>query len=210
MTTFRMFAAAMMLALAAPALADELGTPASKARFETMKAQLVSQLEANKFGQIKPGDKKAVLAALAHMQSRYDRVANADLLSQQDRVDLFNDQEIIVTITTHADADSRKVCERDATTGSRVPRISCMTLATRKERERTGQDSMRAVQQNSTNTFPGATTMKPGARQWPAENRVTVTARWTAIRDTDLEVLDAWTDTPVPSRGPSMGERFAA
>ena len=77
---------------------------------------------------------------------------------------MFNDQEIINTIITHAAADSRLICERNMTTGSHLVRVSCMTLAMRKERERHGQDMANDVSRNGNNTFPGATTMKPDSR----------------------------------------------
>ncbi len=63
--------------------------------------------------------------------------------------------------------DSRQFCERVSTTGSHLLRISCVTVAMLKERERNGQDSMRAVERKSNASFTGATTMKPGATHWP-------------------------------------------
>jgi hypothetical protein len=164
MTTFRILAAALMFALAAPALARDTDLPmaATKAQFEAIKAKLVSQLETDKFSEIKADDKQTVLNVLDRIEWRYDSVASPDQFSAQDRVDMFNDQEIINTIITHAAKDSRLICERHAPTGSHLVRVNCMTLAERKERERNGQDSMNSVERDDNNTFPGATTMRQG------------------------------------------------
>jgi hypothetical protein len=162
MTTFRILAATLMFALGAPALASGPDVPmaASKAQFHALKAKLASQLETDKYGEIKPDDKRTVLNALERIAWRYEGIANPEQMSEQDRVDMFNDQEIINTIITHAAADSRLICERTAPTGSHLVRVTCMTLAKRKERERMGQESM---PHNENNTFPGAESMKPGS-----------------------------------------------
>lgn len=165
MGTFRILAASLMFALTTTALAYEKDLPmaASKAQFETLKSTLVTQLDTEKYSELKPNDKQAVLNALDRIEWHYDSVATSDQLSGQDRVAMFNDQEIINTIITHAAADSRLICERNMTTGSHLVRVTCMTLAVRKERERNGQDSMRDIERKSNASFTGATTMKPDA-----------------------------------------------
>jgi hypothetical protein len=165
MTTSRILAASLMFALMAPAFArDNGGLPvaASKEHFEALKAQLTSALETTRFGDIKPDDKQAVLKALDRIETRYNKVVKSDQMSDDDRVDMFNDQEIINTIITRAAADSRMICERTVSAGTHMMRVSCMTLAVRKERAKTGQDAMNGVLHDGNNTFPGATTMRQG------------------------------------------------
>jgi len=164
MNAFRILAATLMFALTAPVLASETNLPvaASKTHFEALKTQLTGQLETAKFSDIKPDDKRTVLKALDRIQARYDKVSKSDQMSDQDRVDMFNDQEIINTIITRAAVDSRMICERTTPAGTHVIRVTCMTLAMRKERAQSGQDSMNDVLHDGNNTFPGATTMRTG------------------------------------------------
>jgi hypothetical protein len=164
MIASRILAAALMFALMAPAMAGDTSIPvaASKAHFETLKTQLIGQLDTAKFSDIKPDDKHAVLKALDRIEARYDKVTQSDQMSEDDRVEMFNDQEIINTIITRAAPDSRTVCERTVVGDSHLMRVSCMTLAVRKERAKTGQDAMNGVIHDGNNSFPGATTMRPG------------------------------------------------
>ena len=164
MANYRIFAAVLALALAAPAPARQIDLPvaASKAQFEAVRQKLTDQLGTDEYVEITPDDKWTVLAALERIQKRYDKLANPDQMGEQDRVDTFNDQEIINTIITHAAADSRLICDRDSATGTHRIRVTCMTLATLRERGRAGEESRRELGRSRNNTFPGATTMRPG------------------------------------------------
>jgi len=142
---FRPLVVATLFALAGSALAGdkvEMRADLNKADFEATKARLVEQLESDRYKEITPVDKATVIAALDRIDVR---LAKVDKLSEQDRVDIFNDQELINQITTHAAAESRLYCERDAPTGSHRIRVICLTMATWMEREQTGQTAMYAV-----------------------------------------------------------------
>ncbi len=153
MSALRVIAAALMFALAGTALAREMDLPmaASKAEFETVKVQLTFALVTDRYSSIKAEDKEAVLRALDRIDSCCRKSA-ADQMSDQDRVESFNDQEIINTIITHAAIDSRLICERNSTTGSHLVHLTCMTLAMRNERERTGYDAMSRLDHAKTQT----------------------------------------------------------
>jgi predicted DNA-binding protein (UPF0251 family) len=138
---------ATFFALAGAAFAEkvEMQVNLNKAEFEATRARLVEQLGSDRYSEITPVDKSAVVSALDRIDAR---LAKADKLSEQDRVDIFNDQELINQITTHAAADSRLFCERDAPTGSHHVQVICLTMKTWMEREQTGQTEMFAVDHN--------------------------------------------------------------
>ncbi len=164
MTKLHVLAAILMFALATTVLASEMELPvaASRAKFESVKTRVLSQLEADTRGEIKLEDRRTVLATLDRMDALYDKAAGTGQFNDQDRMDMFNDQEIVITIVTHAPADSRMTCEREATTGSHQFHVTCMTLAMRKAREVASQEAMDRVAHKSNSSFPGAETMQPG------------------------------------------------
>jgi len=147
MSRKRMLVFATLFALAGSAFADkvELQSTFNKADFEATKARLVEKLDSDRYSEITPVDKGTVIAALDRIDAR---LGKADRLTDQDRVDIFNDQELINQITTHAAADSRLYCERDAPTGSHRVQVICLTMKTWMEREQTGQTAMYAIDRN--------------------------------------------------------------
>jgi len=156
MINIRLLAVALFF-LVGPALAREVVMPMamSKADFEASKARLVGQLDSDRYSEISPQDKQTVLTTLERMDARLGKVGSSGQLSEEDRVDMFNDQEIVNTIITHAAIDSRVICIREAPTGSHRIRVNCQTLAMLKARERIGQDAMYTMERQKNNTFPG-------------------------------------------------------
>jgi hypothetical protein len=146
--------AVVLFALMGSVVAREIVMPVAmnKADFEASKARLVGQLDSDRYSEITPQDKHTVLTTLERMDARLSKVASADQMSEQDRVDMFNDQEIINTITTHAAIDSRLICIREAPTGSHRIRVTCQTLAVLKARESVGQDAMYRIKHNENST----------------------------------------------------------
>jgi hypothetical protein len=149
--------AVALFALMESAFAREVVMPMAmnKADFEVSKARLIEQLDSDRYSEITPQDKQTVLATLQRMDTRLTKVASSDQLSEQDRVDMFNDQEIVNTITTHAAVDSRLICTREARTGSHRIRVTCQTLAILKARERIGQETIYAIHRHDNNTYSG-------------------------------------------------------
>lgn len=153
-----LFAIAFLLAMAGAASASQFNMQVSmsKADFDVTRANLVAQLDSDRYSEISPAEKQTVIAALDRIDERLGRTDATGQLNEQDRVDTFNDQELINTITSHAAADSRMYCEREAPTGSHKVRVICLTMATWMEREHTGQTSMYAIEHNHNNTYSGA------------------------------------------------------
>jgi len=158
MTNRLTLAVAVLVALSGTAFASEVQLPLAldKAGFEATKTHLIQQLDSDRYSEISPAEKQTVIAALDRIDERLGRTDATGQLNEQDRVDTFNDQELINTITSHAAADSRMYCEREAPTGSHKVRVICLTMATWMEREHTGQTSMYAIEHNHNNTYSGA------------------------------------------------------
>jgi hypothetical protein len=147
----------VLAVLASSAFADTIvPITTTRTEFEVHKAELIKQLDSDKYSEISVSDKDVVLKALNRIEERMQNVTSSDQLSEKDRVATMNDQEIINTITTHAAADSRLVCERNMMTGTHRPTTKCMTVAQRKAREKEGQDAMQRQEYNKTNPgMPG-------------------------------------------------------
>jgi len=127
-----------------------------KAAFEKTRTTLVEQLNgaSDRYSEIRPAQREAVIAALDRISARLAKAASP--ISEEDQVAIFNDQEIINTIITHAAAESRMYCEREATTGSHRVHIICLSIAKWMEREDTGRTALSDIVNNHRNSFPGA------------------------------------------------------
>ena len=156
-----LFAIAFLLAMAGAASASQFNMQVSmsKADFDVTRANLVAQLDSDRYSEINATEKTSVIDALDRIGARLAK--SPDQLNDQDRIDIYNDQELINEITTHAATNSRLYCEREAPTGSHLVRVICLTMATWMERERSGQTSMRDNAHKANASFSGATTMNP-------------------------------------------------
>jgi hypothetical protein len=141
------------LALTGSAFADKFDVQVNinKADFDATRTHLIGQMESDKYSDITPADKASVIAALDRIDVRLGK----SQLGDQDRLDIFNDQELINQITSHARAESRLFCEREEPTGSHVIRVVCMSMGKWMEREKAGQTAMRAIEDNHRNSCPG-------------------------------------------------------
>jgi len=90
--------------------------------------------KSDKYVELKQDDRKRVLAALDRMQKALKPVESLEQLHEQDRVALFNDQELVNTLLTEAREDSRQICRREKSVGSNMARLSCETVAERRRR----------------------------------------------------------------------------
>ena len=65
-----------------------------------------------------------------------------DELSEDAKVQAFNDQQEINALLTRALTDSRMVCEREQKVGSHRRTTSCMTVAARRRARDAAQDAV--------------------------------------------------------------------
>lgn len=88
-------------------------------------------------------DKSRVQQALNRIRIKMNGREKVDELAPQERNDLFNEQEIVNTIMTRAQADSRMICRRERLTGSNMPTSVCLTVA--QQRRKAQEDSRQAL-----------------------------------------------------------------
>ena len=131
------FAGLMLLAGGAMAGDGEAGQDAGPSRFEAQRISIQDALDDGEtYGEISATERREVLAALARIQKALGPSGDAGRLSERQKLQVFNDQELINNILTRADKDSRLVCRREKKTGTHMASNQCLTVA---ERERAAE-----------------------------------------------------------------------
>ncbi|MDN5781733.1 MAG: hypothetical protein L0H23_06890 [Luteimonas sp.] len=126
--------AGLMLVAGGAMAADRKGNPdAGPSEFE---AQLISIQEAlddgETYGDISSIERREVLAALARIRTALGPSGDAGQLNERQKLQVFNDQELINNILTSADEDSQLVCRREKKTGTHLASNQCLTVAERR------------------------------------------------------------------------------
>lgn len=138
---------AALLLLGSPAHGDEAAPAVSQlnpAAFLESKATIEKELRSGDlYREIEDADKDQVLSALDRMAATLDGVTRFDQLTPEQRLQVFNDQELVNTLLTAARDESRLVCQRRGTVGTRFKTTHCETVKERRERARTAQDMVR-------------------------------------------------------------------
>lgn len=99
----------------------------NKADFSAVVAAVRKEmLPAGRYEFVDNTERDTINAKFADMQSIFDKSDTVAEMSQDAKVQLFNDQEAVNAILTHRD-DKRLVCENIAPIGSHIPRTSCKT-----------------------------------------------------------------------------------
>jgi hypothetical protein len=139
----------LLLAIGSAMADDGINGLQSKEEFAATKARIMKDIDGDKkYREMSPEDQKTLLATLSRMDQRWERVDAGGQLSPNDRVDMANDQEIVLTITQHASADSRMVCERvEAQESHRVTNV-CKTVAQLRRDQDNAQNEMRDAQKS--------------------------------------------------------------
>lgn len=115
-----------------------------KSAFAEQKQDLIVKLSDGKtYSEISSKDKGVVTAALDRMEVQINGAGGVEGLTMEQKVQVFNDQEVVNTILTQARKDSRLVCKRETTVSSRIPSTQCRTVAERKRAYEEGQNLIR-------------------------------------------------------------------
>ncbi len=96
--------------------------------------------------EISAENREKVLRALERIQHEVSRAGSLDALSPDAKVTVFNEQEVVNTILTKARDDSRVICRRETTVGTRFKRGSCNTVAELARRREATQDGLNSHQ----------------------------------------------------------------
>ena len=141
----RFIIVATMLFIAGTVYADDQQlTMLNKHDFIAMKSQVSKDFDQDKrYREITPADQEAVKKTLARMEMRWQKAEETAQLSQDDRIEMVNDEQLVDTILQHAAVDSRTVCERTEPIGSHRPQSNCRTVAQIKREQEKAQSSMR-------------------------------------------------------------------
>lgn len=95
-----------------------------------------------RYRSIAQADRRQVLDALKRMQSHLEGKTSLSQLSANERMSVFNDQELINTLLTQAAADSRLVCTTETPVGTRLPKRTCKTVGERRLEREAARDTL--------------------------------------------------------------------
>lgn len=139
---------AAALLFAAPAVAADgalLDVAAGKSFEEQRDKIMVDLADGETYAEISADDREKVATSLRRIQRVLGEKGSMSALHPDERVELVNEQERVNNILSQAGADSRMVCTREATVGTRLATRVCRTVA---ERRRL-QDASRKALENA-------------------------------------------------------------
>ena len=90
---------------------------------------------------VKPQERATIERSLAEMDALFAATGGVENMKQDDKVKLFNEQEVVNSILTRRDKD-RVICEDKPKLGSHVRTTSCHTYGQEEEARRGSQDTM--------------------------------------------------------------------
>lgn len=105
------------------------------------------------YGRISREDMERAESAQTEIERLLAGHAVASELGTEERVALYNAQELIISIL-RSDEKDRKICRLVSTTGTRVGKAECLTVAQRERRSIQASRDMREIQR--LNCRPGA------------------------------------------------------
>ncbi|HLU13266.1 MAG TPA: hypothetical protein VKZ64_04830 [Arenimonas sp.] len=143
----RKFLILLLAALAPVALAQPQQLSLAEGEFAAQRAKIEQDLNDGKtYVELSSADRAKVMESLNRMSSTLQGVESVDQLSEDQKVLVFNDQEVVNTILTQAAEDSQLVCERTRPTGSNRPVTRCETVAERRRRRENDQQNLQRAQ----------------------------------------------------------------
>lgn len=129
------FAAAIAILFTASAMAETTKLSAFE-QFEQQKATILDDLKSDTvYREISHSDANLVRDTLNRMSERLNGVNDVTQMAKDQQAKLFNDQDLVNTILTMAENDSRTVCRRRGRLGSNFKVTTCETVAERRERQ---------------------------------------------------------------------------
>jgi hypothetical protein len=104
--------------------------------FEAQKTIILKDIKDDViYREIRYSDVKMVKDTLERMSAMLEEVNHVEELDEQAKVELHNEQELVNTILTMAENDSRTVCRRRGRLGTNFKTTICETVAERRERQ---------------------------------------------------------------------------
>lgn len=142
-----------LLAFAGVATAGNALDIAGRASFAEQRDQVMADLaDGETYAEISAEDRAEVVASLGRMERMIGDSAPASLHPDA-RVALMNEQEKVNTILTQAGQDSRMICNRETTVGTRMPTTVCRTVAERRRLRDNSRQQFEAAGRGRANTI---------------------------------------------------------
>lgn len=117
------------------AMAESVRLSAVEA-FEAERKQIIKDLNSNTiYKEINGGDMKLVKDTLGRMSDNLANIDDLSAMSEAQRAELYNDQELVNTVLTMAENDSRMVCRRSGRLGTNFKTTTCETVKDRRARQ---------------------------------------------------------------------------
>lgn len=142
----RLHAAVLAAILASTAVFPAAAaTPALDAgvTFQVQRDAILKALEDGEtYIEIRSADRDRVRELLGRIETLLAGKSRLDELSEDAKVQAFNDQQELNSLLTRARTDSRMVCEREQKVGSHRRTTSCMTVAARRRARDAAQDAV--------------------------------------------------------------------
>ena len=92
------------------------------------------------YGKIKQKERERLDASYARLKQLLDDVESPLELPLDQRIEVFNAQEVIVSIVERHPKDTM-ICRRKQSTGTRIPATECLTIAQREARARASREA---------------------------------------------------------------------
>ena len=126
----------IILISASAAFASETSKLTALEQFEEQKTLILLDIKDHViYSEIEYSDLKLVRGTLDTMSRLLANAGNLEAMTTDQRADLFNQQELVNTILTMAENDSRRVCRRRGTLGTNFKTTTCETIKQRRERQ---------------------------------------------------------------------------
>lgn len=100
--------------------------------FFSQRERLMHQLRTEDYRDLQPSDRARINTLLDQMEELLGPEANVNDLTIERRTRAFNVQEQINALVNQVHADSRMVCRRETSVGSRRPQTNCATVGERR------------------------------------------------------------------------------
>jgi hypothetical protein len=96
-------------------------------KFEAVAADVRNEMQSGgRYEYVTADERKTIDTKLTEISALFDKNGSVADMSQDTKVQLFNDQEIVNSILTHRDRD-RVICQNTAPIGSHIPVTTCHT-----------------------------------------------------------------------------------
>ena len=125
-----LFAAGLALTAMTPASAKENYKEQnfnadSKEKFDTVAANVREGMKpGGRYEYVKPNERSTINQKLSEMDALFQQSPTVAGMSQQTKIELFNDQEVVNSILTQRDSE-RVICTKQAPIGSHIPFTTC-------------------------------------------------------------------------------------